>query len=329
MSKLLVIFGATGQQGASIINYVLNDPELSKQYTLHAITRDASSPTTRPRPSKPKAWKSSSRRLRHKKLQDRPSRFKLRLRLTLPISDSQLKAREIAQGKNIADVAVAVGAQYLVFSTLPHVTKISGGGYTHVAPFDSKAEVELYIRTLPIKAAFFNPGSFMQNFYGALGPRPAGDGDGTFQGDAVTQFALFDPVADSGKYVGAVLASPGVQLCAAENLYSLEEIAAVMSRVGGKTVRYVQMESVFREFLSPDWKHFYSDMMLYYQDFGYFGPGSMELTAWARQYARGSLLSSRSSLRRILCRLWMVDVKSTLYILQGDSVVHVRVRRYL
>lgn len=224
--------------------------------------------------------------------------------MTLSIYDSQLKAREIAQGKNIADVAVAVGVQYLIFSTLPHVTKISGGRYTHVAPFDSKAEVELYIRSLPIRAAFFNPGSFMQNFYGALAPQPAGDG--TFviasSGSKETQFPLFDPVADSGKYVGAILASPGqfegVQLCAAENLYSLEEIAALMSRVSGKTVRYVQVEqSVYRGFLPPSGKDIYSEMMLYYQDFGYFGPQSKELTTWARQYASGKLTSFEEFLR--------------------------------
>jgi uncharacterized protein YbjT (DUF2867 family) len=41
------------------------------------------------------------------------------------------------------------------------VDRITGGKYQHVEHFDSKAEVEDYIRALPIKSAFFAPGSFM------------------------------------------------------------------------------------------------------------------------------------------------------------------------
>ena len=43
MSKLLVVFGATGQQGVSVVNYVLKDPTLSKQFKIRAITRHVSS----------------------------------------------------------------------------------------------------------------------------------------------------------------------------------------------------------------------------------------------------------------------------------------------
>ena len=44
MSKTLVVFGATGQQGASVVDFVLNDPELSQLYKIRAITRDVNSP---------------------------------------------------------------------------------------------------------------------------------------------------------------------------------------------------------------------------------------------------------------------------------------------
>lgn len=44
MSKLLSVFGATGQQGGSLIEYCLGHPELSKIYRLRAITRDVSKP---------------------------------------------------------------------------------------------------------------------------------------------------------------------------------------------------------------------------------------------------------------------------------------------
>jgi uncharacterized protein YbjT (DUF2867 family) len=44
MTKLFVIFGATGQQGGSLITYLLNHPEFSKAYHFRAITRDTSKP---------------------------------------------------------------------------------------------------------------------------------------------------------------------------------------------------------------------------------------------------------------------------------------------
>jgi uncharacterized protein YbjT (DUF2867 family) len=44
MSKILAVFGATGQQGNSIIIHVLNDAVLSQAYSIRAITRDVNSP---------------------------------------------------------------------------------------------------------------------------------------------------------------------------------------------------------------------------------------------------------------------------------------------
>lgn len=43
MSKLLAVFGVTGQQDALAINYLLNDTKLSQKYKIRAITRDANS----------------------------------------------------------------------------------------------------------------------------------------------------------------------------------------------------------------------------------------------------------------------------------------------
>jgi uncharacterized protein YbjT (DUF2867 family) len=40
--KIITVFGATGNQGGSIVRAVLADPVLSKEYTVRAITRDTS-----------------------------------------------------------------------------------------------------------------------------------------------------------------------------------------------------------------------------------------------------------------------------------------------
>ncbi len=44
MSKLLTVFGATGNQGGSVIRAVLSDPALLKEFKLRGITRDVSKP---------------------------------------------------------------------------------------------------------------------------------------------------------------------------------------------------------------------------------------------------------------------------------------------
>lgn len=42
MSKILTVFGASGNQGSSVVKAVLADPQLSKDFQLRAITRDES-----------------------------------------------------------------------------------------------------------------------------------------------------------------------------------------------------------------------------------------------------------------------------------------------
>lgn len=40
MSKLITVFGATGNQGGSVIDAILADSELSKEFKIRGITRD-------------------------------------------------------------------------------------------------------------------------------------------------------------------------------------------------------------------------------------------------------------------------------------------------
>ena len=43
MSKLLTVFGATGNQGGSVVKEVLAHPKLSKEFKVRAVTRNPSS----------------------------------------------------------------------------------------------------------------------------------------------------------------------------------------------------------------------------------------------------------------------------------------------
>jgi uncharacterized protein YbjT (DUF2867 family) len=44
MSKIITVFGATGNQGGSVITNILDDAQLSKEFKIRGITRDTSKP---------------------------------------------------------------------------------------------------------------------------------------------------------------------------------------------------------------------------------------------------------------------------------------------
>jgi uncharacterized protein YbjT (DUF2867 family) len=44
--KILVVFGATGNQGGSVIKTILEDPSISSQFHIRGITRDISKPAS-------------------------------------------------------------------------------------------------------------------------------------------------------------------------------------------------------------------------------------------------------------------------------------------
>ncbi|CAI7572952.1 unnamed protein product [Penicillium glandicola] len=295
LRELLVVFGATGNQGGSVVDYVINDDVLAKEYQVRAVTRNTSSPAAQ-------ALKQTGKVDVVEGDAEDTSSLKRVLQgahtvyfLTTTIYDERLEERELSQGKAIADAAVAAGAQFLIFSTLFHITRVSGGKYNKGGHFDCKAEVEDYIRTLPIKSAFFAPGSFMQNFSTNMKPHPVGDGSYALANIISPQAKLpLIDIEETGKYVAAILASPdefeGKVLAAATRLYTMQEIAEIMSQSSGKKVVYNQLpEAVFRNFLPPTMVDYLVHMLLYIQDFGYYGSETEELVTWAAVNARGKL----------------------------------------
>ena len=45
--KLLVVFGATGAQGGSVVKSILGDPRTRGQWTVRGVTRDVSKPSAK------------------------------------------------------------------------------------------------------------------------------------------------------------------------------------------------------------------------------------------------------------------------------------------
>ena len=304
MSKLLVVFGATGQQGGSVVDVVLSDSELSQAYKIRAITRDTSS--------------SSSKALADKGCEvvaadpNNASSLPAAMKgadavFAMNFPDfKDIKGSELRQGHAMVDAAVAEGVQLYIFSTLPHVVKISDGKYTKVSGFDAKAEVEEYIRSKPIKSAFFAPGSFMQNYHTVMKPRKMPDGIYSMARHVSpqTRLPMIDTASDTGKFVGAILADPeqyeGKTFCAATKLYTMEEQAAILSKYTAKEVVYKQIPGeVFKSSLPPGpYADVLMEMMSYQQDFGYYGAQTEELVKWANVNARGNLTTFEEYLEK-------------------------------
>ncbi|GIK00360.1 hypothetical protein Aspvir_004383 [Aspergillus viridinutans] len=288
MTQLLVVFGATGQQGSSVINHVLSDPVLSSKYFLRGVTRDVTKP--------------AAQDLQKKGVEvvpgnlDDPASIHAALRgahtvfaMTRTVYDEQAQARDERQGKTIADAAIASGAQYLIWSSSVHAGNTSGGKYP-VPAYDAHYNVEQYIRGLPIRSAFVAPGTFMQNLRGMMWPRPREDGSYVIANihSPQARFPWLDVEADMGKFVGVVLAEPekyqGKVLAASSCIHSFEEVVRILSAVSGKTMKYVEMpEAKFREFCPPAGADAIVNMFWFIQEFGYYGAETEKVVEWSVQ----------------------------------------------
>ncbi|PLB47581.1 NmrA family transcriptional regulator [Aspergillus steynii IBT 23096] len=300
MKKTIVVFGATGNQGGSVIDHILSDIDLSSRYRVRAVTRNPDS--------------QAAMNLKNRSVEiamgdmDRPDtveRVLVDASIVFILTTFQTtKAHEIAQGKSVADAAVANNLEYIIYSTLPSVTDISGGKYLAVEYYDSKAETEKYIRTLPVKAAFFAPGCYMQNFQNEMKPQALGDGTYglVYPVSPQTQLPLID-IAESGKFVGAILADPdrfrGQVLSASTEVVSFEEVAQILSKSSGKTIRFEQTtEKSFRDSLPADLADTLLETMKYFEDYGYYGPNTEGKVKETAQIAQGELTTLQRYLER-------------------------------
>lgn len=91
--------------------------------------------------------------------------------------------------------------QHLIFSSLLHGARTSNGRLTHIPHFDSKADIEQYIRDSGVPSTFYMPGYFMSNL--EQGIRPSQDGVLTWALPISkdSKFPLIDIKNDTGEFV--------------------------------------------------------------------------------------------------------------------------------
>ena len=282
-SKLITVFGATGNQGGSVVNSILAHPKLSKEFKIRAVTRD---------PSKPNAQALAAKGVEPVKAdtQDAES-VKHALEGSYAVFavtnywDKASKELEIQQGKTIADAAKAVGVKHLVWSALPNVTKMTNGVLKHIEHFDSKAEVAEYIESMKgdMIATYFMPGFYMSNIRSSI--RPGQDGVPTWTQPfeaTKTQVALFDTATDTGTFVAGILSQDpesvnGLYVPAVSQWVTPNEIVETITKVSGTEVKFQSVpEKVWQSFLPMPEKiaEELTENMVLIRDYSYYGKGA-------------------------------------------------------
>lgn len=190
MSKTIVVLGATGNQGGSVASTFLANPD----WHVRAVTRNAAS-------AKAQALKARGAEIVVADLDD-PATLRAAFAgahalsivsdpLTIlaagpdaaavkPLPDQNLMAwaagLELQQLKNAIDAAAQVPTlERVVLSVLQNASALSGGKYTQVYHFESKAKAEEYIKeTYPAlwsKTSSYVPGWFLGNILpGGMSP---------------------------------------------------------------------------------------------------------------------------------------------------------------
>src|SRR5215471_7153632 len=226
--KSVLITGATGRQGGAVIDHML-----AKGWRLRALTRSPSG--------------AAAKRLANRGVEivqgdlEDPASLKPAAHGVYGVYSVQDfwavgAKREVQQGKNLADAAKQAGVSHFVYSSVGGAERNSRIGH-----WESKWEVEKYIRQLGLPATMLRPAAFMENYYidqvevGILKGKlmDAVRGDKPYQTIAADDIGGFVALAFDrpGEFIGTELEIAGSELT---NL----EAAQVFSRVLGKTVKF-------------------------------------------------------------------------------------------
>ncbi|WP_437680278.1 NmrA family NAD(P)-binding protein [Sorangium sp. So ce131] len=144
---------------------------------------------------------------------------------------------ELRFGKNVADAARAAGARHLVYTSMAGLVPGTGVGH-----FESKWQIETYVRSLDVPFTILRPGAFFElltqaHFYSTPGT-----------------FTFFYPPAhpipfiaadDIGAIAAAVIAAPeafaGRTLELAGDVLTSVEVAAAIERATGRPLAYARI----------------------------------------------------------------------------------------
>src|SRR5499433_922168 len=150
--ETVLVTGATGRQGGAVISHML-----PKGWKLRALTRN---------PDRHEAQSLAQRGVEVIKgdLEDPLSITRAAAGVYGIYSVQDFWAvgakREVQQGKNLADAAKKANVKHFVYSSVGGAERNTG-----IPHWESKWEIEKYIRGLGLPATVFRPAAFMETYY--------------------------------------------------------------------------------------------------------------------------------------------------------------------
>ncbi|KAE9368418.1 NmrA-domain-containing protein [Stipitochalara longipes BDJ] len=246
--KILVVFGATGVQGGSVVKAVLGDAKMRENWTVRGVTRDVSKPSAKKLESL--GAETVAADLNNASTLKGAMKDAYAVFAVTNYWESRSAEVEMTQGKAMADAAKEAGVQHFVWSSLPEVKEQSKGVLEHVEHFDSKAHIEQYIRKSGLPASFFMPGFYMSNLPGGMFRQAPPNNDWTLALPipSSTPIPLLDTADDTGKFVKGILNNRektlGQRIYGATNYYTIDEIVKEFKEQypeAGKTAKSAEL----------------------------------------------------------------------------------------
>ena len=254
--RTVLVTGATGRQGGAVIRHML-----PKGWKLRALTRNVDGHSAR-------ELARQGIEMAQGDLED-PASLTHAVQGVYGIYSVQDfwavgAKREVQQGKNLADAAKKSGAQHLVYSSVGGAERETG-----IPHWESKWEIEKYIRSLGLPATVLRPVTFMEGYYidqveiGILKGKLA---------DAVRADKPYQTIAtdDIGAFAALAFERPkefiGMELEIAGSELTYLEAAKVFSRVLGKPVKFQKLPLPLVRIVLG--KEFYS-MFRWFNESGY------------------------------------------------------------
>ncbi|OBT39605.1 hypothetical protein VE00_10748 [Pseudogymnoascus sp. WSF 3629] len=291
--KLIVVLGATGNQGGSVASAFLEEPG----WQVRALTRDTSS-------DKAQALAERGAQVVHADL-DKPETFSAAFEganAIFAVSDfwglygnpankdkpkpgQSLNAwageHETQQLKDVIDAVAKIPTlERFILSSLTNVAKWSKGKYTRVYHFDSKANAADYGREkypdLWKKTSIFQPGMFLSNYVNNPIMKPVKNEEGTVQFlwnvEPNVKIPFIAADEDTGPFVKELVANElaGKNVIAYRGYLTVQELALSFTMATGLKAESVTLpKGKFNLPLPEELKGELEDNFAAFNEFGY------------------------------------------------------------
>lgn len=266
--KLIAVFGATGNQGGSVVRALKENG----QFKVRALSRD------------PVNYKGIADEVVAADL-DRPETLTAALEdvhgVFLVTNFWQEGTDEIKQATAAIQAAKAAGINHLIWSTLPNVEAISDGKFK-VPQFTGKAKIDTIVKDAGFsRYTFVVPPAYYQNFSGPIGPQKQQDGSFGWVlpiDPSVRCFHLGD-INELGNIVAGAFAHPvetgdGAYLPLVGDFLSFNDLASVLNQLGHQFSVVQVPREVYADFFPG--ADALAETLAYYEAYTYLGPGSHE-----------------------------------------------------